>query len=831
MRNPAALAPLPTKRFGRFELRPEERVLLADGAPVTLGARAFDVLAALADRPGQLVTKKDLLATVWAGLVVEENNLQVQVSTLRKILGPNALATIPGRGYRFDLAIESGCAAPAPVAANDASTSVPSRAPRLFGRDDDVSAVCALVRKQAMVTITGAGGIGKTSVAQAVVRRLVDEHPDGVWWVELASLGDGALVAATVAQAVGLRAGGVDALRAALTHKHALLVLDNCEHLADDVAALVDALGVDAPHFRILVTSQETLKVTDEHLYRLGALAIPDDEEAAARSGAVELFVARASALDPHFALTASNRRAVIEICRRLDGIPLAIELAAARVPLLGVEGLCARLDERFNVLTGGARVVLRRHQTLRATLEWSHGLLTPEEQTVFRRLGVFAGGFTLEAAQQVASDESIDTWTALDHLGALVDKSLVLAEGDPVPRYRMLETTRAYSMERLAESGETQAILRRHAEAVVEVLAPFERADWVWAARDAQMAAPRVELDNVRVALDWADGADARLAVRLVAVSYSVWWSSQQLAEGLSRCLALRPHIAQAESPQDVAGFWLTVGKLGLYSTRRESYEAAVLAAQLYRELDDDRRRFDALIFATVEATRLAPIADIEAHLLEAAALERPEWPARQRAKLQFARCWGLARQERYEEALAAAQRQVAICREGGIEVSALYGMSNVTALEIYVDRPEAALAHARESIARLHALGADDGAGHLYWNMTVALLLLDRVAEARAAAGASYERLIAEGDEHRVVLPLALLHAREGRLDAAARISAFADAYWARQGERMRTFEPMLRARLDPLLAQLSAQEREALARQGAALSEQEAFRLALA
>ena len=174
----------------------------------------------------------------------------------------------------------------------------------------------------------------------------------------------------------------------------------------------------------------------------------------------------------------------MVEICRRLDGIPLAIELAAARVPLLGVEGLRARLDERFNLLTGGARVVLRRHQTLRATLEWSHALLTPEEQKVFRRLGVFAGGFTLEAAQHVASDASIDAWTALDHLGALVDKSLVLAEGDPIPRYRMLETTRAYALERLAEAGETQAVLRRHAEAMLDVLVPFEATNGLARAR-----------------------------------------------------------------------------------------------------------------------------------------------------------------------------------------------------------------------------------------------------------------------------------------------------------------------------------------------------------
>ena len=335
-------------------------------------------------------------------------------------------------------------------------------------------------------------------------------------------------------------------LRSQLASQRALLVLDNCEHLADAVAALVDTVTAGASRVSILVTSQETLRAVDEHVYRLGPLAVPAaaDTKTALQSGAVELFQARAQAVDPRFTLTAANLPAVVEICLRLDGIPLAIELAAARLPLLGVEGLRARLHERFNVLTGGARMVLRRHQTLRATLEWSHALLTRDEQTVFRRLAVFAGGFTLEAAQHVASDEGIDPWIALDHLGALVDKSLVLAEGDPIPRYRMLETTRAYGLERLAEAGETQAALRRHAEAVLALLEPFETDDWQWRATGSTVPAARVELDNLRAALDWADtAADGReLVVALAGVSYSVWWSSAHHGGGPRALPCLAP-------------------------------------------------------------------------------------------------------------------------------------------------------------------------------------------------------------------------------------------------------------------------------------------------
>lgn len=291
-----------------------------------------------------------------------------------------------------------------------------------------------------------------------------------------------------------------------LAAQRVLLVLDNCEHLTDAVAEFVEVVCAAAPGVRVLATSQETLKTSDEHVYRLGSLAVPTRGGAEAREiGAVSLFVARAEAVDPRFSLTPENTPAVVEICRRLDGIPLAIELAAARLPLLGVEGLRVRLDERFSVLTAGARTVLRRHQTLRATFEWSHGLLAPEQQTVFRRLGVFAGSFTLEAAQQVVEDGAIDRWSALDHLGALVDKSLVLAEGDGIPRYRLLETARAYSLERLAEAGETPAMMRRHAEALLEQLNVFEREDEVLPARVEGWQAGAAELDNLRAALVWA--------------------------------------------------------------------------------------------------------------------------------------------------------------------------------------------------------------------------------------------------------------------------------------------------------------------------------------
>jgi predicted ATPase len=807
----------------------------------------------LVERAGRLVTKSELITLVWPGLVVEENNLQVQISTLRKLLGQSALATIPGRGYRFDLtvagadALAPAVSAPAVAAAETdpmrARSNLPTRLLSLYGRTQDLATIKSLLRQHVVLTIVGAGGIGKTRVAQAVAAEVAAESaadfPDGVWWVELAALSDGALVPSAVARALGVQLPNdrhAAAVASLLASQRLLLVLDNCEHMTEAVAEFIETMRVAAPQVRFLVTSQESLKTAEEHVYRVGALAIPADGGASnpLAAGAVELFVARAQGVDSKFALTPAHIPAVIEICRRLDGIPLAIELAAARVPLLGVEGLRSRLDERFNVLTAGARVVLRRHQTLRATLEWSHGLLTPDEQTVFRRLGVFAGSFTLEAAQHVASDERLDAWAALDHLGALVDKSLVLAEGDPVPRYRLLETTRAYALERLADVGETGRVLRRHAEAMLAFLDAYERDDRRWTATQADVMAAAAELDNLRAALEWAataaEGAD--LVLPLVGASAHVWFATFHLAEGLERCLALRQHVHDGVSLRDKARYWFTVARLGTYSMRRESFEAAPVAAALFLRLGDDSRRHDALLCTAVQGLRFGTAEEMGQAIAEAARLERPDWPARQRANLQFARCWWYARLGRNDEALACAQQQVAINRAGSNPVAEQFAMSNVTAIELLLGRPDAALEHARAAIARLDTLGAGvgAGAGHLCNNAMIALILLNRLEEAIAAGRRAHTLLLQEGDEYRLFAPLALLVALRGRLGDAARIVGRDDAVHDRTGDPVRPNAAQLRAQLDPLLvAALPAPELARLRAEGAAMRDEQVFKLA--
>jgi predicted ATPase/Tfp pilus assembly protein PilF len=411
------------------------------------------------------------------------------------------------------------------------------------------------------VTLTGAGGAGKTRLALAVAGELLGEYSQGVWLVELASLTDPALVVQAVAQTLALREETgqplLDTLLAHLKQKKLLLVLDNCEHLVAACAELATALLRVCPHLRMLATSREGLGVAGERLYRVPSLAVPPLDhlpapEELGQYAAVVLFVARAQERRADFALTAQNARAVAAVCARLDGMPLAIELAAARVGSLPVGAIAARLDDRFRMLTGGPRTAVPRQQTLRATLDWSYDLLSEGEQRLLDRLSVFAGGWTLEAAEAVCAGEGIEDWEVLDLLGGLVDKSLVLLEeGGPDEergRYRLLETVRQYGWERLGASGEEATRVRdRHLawcvalveEAEPELTGP-EQVRWF----DRLEA----EHDNLRAALDWSVGeGSAGQGLQLAGALWRFWQMRGHLSEGrrwLGETLA-RSHTA----------------------------------------------------------------------------------------------------------------------------------------------------------------------------------------------------------------------------------------------------------------------------------------------
>ncbi len=635
-----------TLRFGRFRVDASERALWVDGEPAKLGGRAFDILLALAERRERAVSKNELLDIVWPKLVVEENNLQVHISALRKLFGAGVIATIPGRGYRFAAALDDvGEPPPRAIAEPTAvpphvPTNLPVEPQPLYGRDADVDAARRLVEEHRLVTITGAGGIGKTRVGQAVAHALRDRYADGVWLVELAPLADAALLSAGVAQALKIQLRGVrdmrDELVDALQSQRLLLVLDNCEHLIDEVSLLAQALLTRTPQVRLLVTSQEPLKLPAEHLVRLGTLDVPAPDASAPdaiRCGAVRLFVERVQALDPRFAFDERNVTAVIDIVRQLDGLALAIELAAARVPALGVQGVRERLGERLRVLTAGARIALRRYQTLRAALDWSFNLLDADEQAVFRRVGVFSGGCTIEAVQQVAADDRLDEWAVLDVVARLVDKSLVVADGDDRPRYRMLESARAYALEKLAAAGETDALARRHAACYAEL---FERNVDAWydvrLSDDGYLAARALELDNLRAALAWSLGDCGDTATALALLAHTAPLSlilplldeSERWCETLTRRLRGAPPSPRREAWNQYLQVQWRMMRLRTMVRGREPVR---FDAPALRHLDDPRRRAHALYFVALHATWIGDLDTARAVIDEAEALDTSRW------------------------------------------------------------------------------------------------------------------------------------------------------------------------------------------------------------
>ena len=494
--NQARSNPAPQNlNFGSIEIRPAQRQLWVKGREVPIGGRAFDVLLHLAEHRHRVVPKNQLLEHVWQRMEVNDSNLQTQISALRKLLGNKAIATFPGRGYRFTL--EQGdepsgatatmtsvksIAPSAPTAPTPVGKALPPAPTGMLGRDDDLAALERLLQQHRLVTVVGAGGIGKTTLALAAAHGAPGDATDGPAWVELAPLADPALLVSVVARELGIPVPGSNpqaALVKALADRRMLLVLDNAEHLVEAVAALVQALLDGAPGVRVLVTSQAALSLGGERLFRLGALAAPDlgvSVEEALSYGAVALFVDQAQAADRHFQLTPDILPTVVDLCVHLDGVALAIKLAAARLPLFGLKGLQARLSERFRLLGQGPRGAPSRQQTLRAALDWSHALLSPDEQTVFRRLGVFLASFELDQAAKTACDDGLDEWAVIEALGALVDRSLVMLDAKSDGRYRLLESAREYALGKLDESGERSRMneraarmLRQHFPALAE--------------------------------------------------------------------------------------------------------------------------------------------------------------------------------------------------------------------------------------------------------------------------------------------------------------------------------------------------------------------------
>ena len=523
--------------FGPYRLLAAQRLLLERDKPVRLGGRAFDILAALVERAGELVGKEELIARAWPKTYVEESNLKIQVSALRRALGDGQggnryVITVPGRGYNFVAPVrreEPSQAAPPPTVAPTVTHNLPFAVTRMIGREEAVAALVARLSRQRLVTIVGPGGIGKTTVALAVAERMIASYEQGVWLVDLAPLGDPRLVPSAVATVLGLEMRTKDplaALVAALRDDRMLLLLDTCEHVIEAVTSLTGALLGGAPGVSILATSREPLGVAGEREYHLGPLGSPQASSRltaaeAIAFPAVQLFVERVTAIIEDFALTDANAPAVVQICRRLDGLPLAIEFAAPRVEVLGIEGLVARLDDSLQ-LGARRRTAMPRHRTMRAVLDWSHGLLSGDEQLFFRALGIFAGGFTVEAAAAATRDVAKTRIDAIDRLADLVAKSLVAVDvSGTKPRFWLFDTTRAYALEKLRDHGEFDAVARRHAVFYCNYLEGLEKSWSSLVPAEGSVFHGR-QVDNIRAAIEWAfsPSGDGALGVALTVAA-----------------------------------------------------------------------------------------------------------------------------------------------------------------------------------------------------------------------------------------------------------------------------------------------------------------------
>jgi non-specific serine/threonine protein kinase len=621
----------PVYASGECEIDLARRELRILGSPVPVGGRAFEIIEVLAQSAGELVTKDELMDRIWPGAVVMENTLHVHTAAVRKALGPHRglLKTESGRGYRllgdWSVRHQNDQTPPAGLSHirtsdESAATNFPAIVTRLVGRSDAMQRIQDLISAYRIVTLTGPGGIGKTALAIEAARGLLTGFDGGGSLVELASLSNPNLVPSTIAVALGLKIAGeisAESVARAVGGTNLLLVLDNCEHVVDAAANFVETFASICPRTTILATSREILRISGEYVYRVPPLDVPAADEAEPDEllgrSAVELFITKARALDANFLLQAETLPAIGAICRHLDGIPLAIEFAAARAALLGVQQVAAGLHDRFALLTRGRRTALPRHQTLRATLDWSHELLGEAERLLLRRMAVFPAGFTLDAATAVMTDTALDAASVTDGIVNLVAKSLIMVEKSETGiRWYLLETTRAYALEKLAHSGETWPTARLQAEFYLALFAPFGAEGQLQSAID-DLERYRREVDNLRAALGWAfsSGGDAALGVALAAVAADFWAAASLMPESCEWAGMAIAQIGDAAGTrremvlQCSFGITLILTK-GMNDTARQALTRALTLARQFADLDYQQRATHNLWLFSARASAL---------------------------------------------------------------------------------------------------------------------------------------------------------------------------------------------------------------------------------
>ncbi|WP_300634550.1 winged helix-turn-helix domain-containing protein [Pseudomonas sp.] len=592
--------------FGPYRIHPRQRLVLEAGRPLRLGRRAVDILLILLEHAGNVVSKQELIARVWPKSVVEDGNLRVHMAALRKALGDGQagqryIVTVAQRGYSFvaPLSIEP-MTLPTDGAPQRPSHNLPLRRTRMIGRQALIDALVQQLPQQRFITLTGAGGIGKTTVALRVAELLIGHYRDGIHLLDLAPLSAASMILPNLAALLGVTPGEnapLASFASSLQSRQMLLVIDNCEHLLDDIALISETLLRYAPHLHILTTSREALRAEGESVQRLEPLTCPPASGNRAQAlgyPAMQLLIERAMSHQDSFALSDAELPLAIDICQRLDGIPLAIELVAAQIERFGLSGLLVQMEDNFRLLTRGRRSALPRHQTLRATLDWSFDLLTECEKICLRRLAVFRGGFSLVSAAAVIAGQHIAPAEVLGSITQLVAKSLLNVDAsDDEMVYRLLDITRTYALEKLSLAGELQATRERHA---ARCLALMEQAqeDWELIATQPWIERYAPLREDVRAALDWgfADDAGHLLAIRLTVSAMPLWQELSLLREHagyVDKALAL---INKVEAPctQLTLQLQLALGSLSYHAlgAAPQTIAAFVGAARLAEERQD---------------------------------------------------------------------------------------------------------------------------------------------------------------------------------------------------------------------------------------------------
>jgi predicted ATPase/class 3 adenylate cyclase len=710
---------------------------------------------------------------------------------------------------------------------------LPAQLTSFVGREDEVRTIVAHLGRHRIVTLVGSGGIGKTRASLQVAANLLDEYRDGVWLVELAPLTDAALLPAAIAAAMGIVLTGEDQLKALtsiLREMRSLLVLDNCEHLIDAAALVTAAIVQRCPGVRVLASSRQPLGIDGELPHRLPSLGVPPAGAAVAIEdaplhGAIVLFADRARVASQRFELSAANLASVADICRRLDGIPLAIELAAARVSVLSPAELSRRLDERFRLLAGGSRTALPRQQTLRALIDWSYDLLAEHERVLFDRLSVFVGACTLEAVTAICSDDRVDELDIVDMLASLVDKSLVVAEADDyTTRYRLLESMRAYAIERLRKRGESAEFARRHLS-FYSMLARSVRDTFEESGREADLAPLIAELDNIRAAVDRSLEAGGDVAGG-AGLASTVPWNIWDYREGIER---LRP-FAVLDFGDDACLAAQVQTAISPYLYAFGDHTAAVEASARGLAFARGCGKREVVFYALIQNARhMDPVGATlfdEAEVLLGA---RP--PARMRRALLFAKAfalgsWGDHRASAmlYGEVLESERR---LGNRGG-EPLVVY---NLAEAEHALGDSERAVALTIENLTLMESQRQYDAFIKVSAGLAGYLVALDRIGEAHEVA---HKALRMRDDPEEIFVAMFVSHiglgyAIDGDADRGVVLFAYATSVYARRGFVEETTDLITRKRLERLLEAMDPQHRKQLETRGAAMSLDEALAIA--